>query len=248
MANPLSQKPIIGILCDIDKEKREDRPYYFVKSNYVFAIREAGGLPLLIPPLKDKEDLTKSLDIINGLLIPGGDDIDPKYFDEKPHPSEVLTDPEIIRFQLEFCRQALCKNIPVFGICAGLQIINIACGGNIYQDIPSQYSNPDSKPVKHKKGEDEKEDIFHNVIIEKKTKLFDVLQVDKIKVNSTHHQGLRDVAREFIITSRSEDGIIEAIESRKHRYVIGVQWHPEDLYQEKKLFLKLFERLVKESI
>ena len=243
MANSLSQKPITGILCDIDKETKEDSPRYFVKANYVSAIREAGGVPLIIPPLNDKGDLIKSLDFIDGLLIPGGDDIDPKYFDKKPHPSEVLTDPEVIQFQMEFCRQALYKNIPVFGICAGFQIINIACGGNIYQDIPSEYSNP----IKHKKNEKEKEDPFHNVKIEKKTKLYNILQKGEISVNSTHHQALKDIAEGFVVTARSEDGIIEAIESRKHRFVIGVQWHPEDLYKEDNLFLKLFERLVSES-
>ncbi|MEE9164750.1 MAG: gamma-glutamyl-gamma-aminobutyrate hydrolase family protein, partial [Nitrospinota bacterium] len=218
-----SKKPIIGILCDINKEEgKEDRPLYFVKSNYVSATKEAGGIPLIIPPLKDKNDLTKTLNLIDGLLIPGGDDIDPKYFKEEPHPSVVLIDPEIIQFQMDFCRKALNKGIPVFGICAGLQIINIACGGNIYQDIPSQYSNP----IKHKKDEDEKEDPTHNVKIERSTKLYNILQKGEISVNSTHHQALKDVAEGFMVTARSEDGTIEAIENRKHRFIIGVQWHP----------------------
>lgn len=238
-----SQKPIIGILCDIDKDAKKDSPRYFVKSNYVSAIREAGGVPLIIPPLKDENDLTKSLNLIDGLLIPGGDDIDPKYFNEKPHPSITLTDPEIMEFQLEFCRKAIGKDLPVFGICAGHQIINIACGGNIYQDIPSQYSNP----IKHKRDEDEKQDPTHNIKIERSTKLYNIFQKDEILVNSTHHQALRDIAEGFIVTARSEDEIIEAIESKKHNFVIGVQWHPENLYKEDKLFLKLFEQMVYES-
>lgn len=248
MSKPLSQKPVIGILCDIDKkEEKKDRPLYFVKSNYVSAIREAGGIPFIIPPLKGEEDMEKSLNLIAGLLIPGGDDIDPKYFKEEPHPSIVLTDPEIIQFQMNFFQQALNKDLPVFGICAGLQIINIACGGNIYQDIPSQYSNQESNPVKHKKNKNEKEDPFHNVTIEKHTKLYDILQKEEISVNSTHHQALKDIADGFMVTARSKDGIIEAIESRKHRYVVAVQWHPEDLYKENNLFLRLFEEFVKLS-
>lgn len=234
----LNKKPIIGILCD--KESKEGVPRYFVKSNYASAIKEAGGIPLIIPPVKDENDLTKSLNLINGLLIPGGDDIDPKYFKEEPHPSIVLTDPEIIQFQMDFFQQALNKDLPVLGICAGLQIINIACGGNIYQDIPSQYSNP----IKHKKHKKEKEDPFHKVKIEKNTKLYDILQKEEISVNSTHHQALKNIADVFMVTARAEDGIIEAVESRKHRFVVGVQWHPEDLYKENKLFLKLFENLV----
>ena len=247
MSKLLSKKPIIGILCGVDKEEKEDHPLYFVKSNYVSAIKEAGGIPFLIAPVKDKDDLTKLLRIIDGLLIPGGDDIDPKYFHEEPHPSIVLTDSEVMQFQIEFCRLALEKDLPVFGICAGHQIINITCGGNIYQDIPSQYSNPDSIPVRHKKDEKEKEDVFHAVQIEKDTKLSDILQTDTLTVNSTHHQALKDIADGFFVTSRSEDGIIEAFESRNHRYVMGVQWHPEDLYKENKIFIKLFERLVDES-
>ncbi len=239
-----SKKPIIGILCDINKEEgKEDRPLYFVKSNYVSAVKEAGGIPLIIAPSKDENDLTKTLNLIDGLLMPGGDDIDPKYFKEELHPSVVLIDPQIIQFQMGFLNKALNKGIPIFGICAGLQIINIVCGGNIYQDIPSEYSNP----IKHKKNEKEKEDPFHNVKIEKKTKLYNILQKGEITVNSTHHQALKDVAVGFKVTARSEDGLIEAIESRKHRFVIGVQWHPEDLYKEDNLFLKLFERLVSES-
>ncbi len=197
---------------------------------------------MIIPPLKDENDMTKALNLIDGLLIPGGDDIDPKYFKEDPHPSVVLIDPEIIEFQMGFFNKALNKGIPVFGICAGLQIINIACGGNIYQDIPSQYSNP----IKHKKNGNEKKDPFHNVKIEENSKLYNILQKGEVSVNSTHHQALKDVAEGFMVTARSEDGIIEAIESRKHRFVIGVQWHPEDLYRRNNLFLKLFERLVSE--
>ena len=158
MSEQLSKKPIIGILSD--KESKEGIPRYFVKSNYVSATKEAGGIPLIIPPSKDENDLTKTLDLIDGLLIPGGDDIDPKYFKEDLHPSVVLIDPEIIQFQMGFCSKALEKDIPVFGICAGLQIINIVCGGNIYQDIPSQYSNP----VRHKKNKNEKVSDKLNVI------------------------------------------------------------------------------------
>lgn len=197
---------------------------------------------MIIPPLKDENDMTKALNLIDGLLIPGGDDIDPKYFKEDPHPSVVLIDPEIIEFQMGFFNKALNKGIPVFGICAGLQIINIACGGNIYQDITSQYSNP----IKHKKNGNEKKDPFHNVKIEENSKLYNILQKGEVSVNSTHHQALKDVAEGFMVTARSVDGIIEAIESRKHRFVIGVQWHPEDLYRRNNLFLKLFERLVSE--
>lgn len=239
----LSQKPIIGILCDIDKEKKEDRPFYFVKSNYVSAINEAGGTPLLIPPTKDNIDLAKLASAINGLLIPGGDDIDPKYFHEKPHPSIVLMDPEINQFQMEFCHHALNKDIPVLGICAGHQLINIACGGDIYQDIPSQYSNK----VKHKKNESEKEDVRHFIKIEKTTMLCNILKTNKIIVNSTHHQALKNIAEGFIVSARSEDGIIEAIESREHRFVLGVQCHPEDMYKESKLFLDLFKKLIQEA-
>lgn len=237
-----SQKPIIGILCDINKEKK-DRPLYFVKSNYVSAINDAGGVPFLIPPTGNNNDLTQIANIINGLLVPGGDDIDPKYFDEGPHPSVVLMDPEIIQFQMEFCHHAMNKDMPVLGICAGHQIINIACGGNIYQDIPSQYSSK----VKHKKDKNEKQDVFHTIKIDKNTMLGNMLQTDKIIVNSTHHQALKNIAEGFTVTARSEDGIVEAIEDLKHRFVLGVQCHPEDMYKKNKLFLNLFQKLIHEA-
>ncbi len=238
-----SKKPIIGILCDIDKEEKEDRPLYFVKSNYVAAINKAGGIPFLIPPGKDKYDMIKLAGNINALLIPGGDDIDPKYFKEDPHPSIVLMDPEINRFQMEFCQVAVNQNIPVLGICAGMQLINIVFGGDIYQDIPSQL--PGS--VKHKKDKNEEENVFHSINIEKNTGHFNILQREAIKVNSTHHQAIRNIAKGFIVAARSEDGIIEAIESRKHRFVLGVQYHPEDMFQQNKVFLNLFNKLAQEA-
>lgn len=237
----INNKPIIGILCD--KESKEGVPRYFVKSNYISAIRDAGGNPYIIPPLSDKKDMLNVFGLIGGLLVPGGDDVDSKYFNEEPHPSVVLTNPEVIEFQMEFCRMALEKDLPIFGVCAGFQIINIASGGNIYQDIPSQYSNP----LKHKKNESDADDPIHNVQIEKNTKLHEILELDGVEVNSTHHQALKDVADGFAVTARADDGIIEAFESRNHKYVLGVQWHPEDLYKENKLFLKLFERLIKEA-
>jgi putative glutamine amidotransferase len=238
-----SKKPIIGILSDIDKEGKEDRPLYFVKSNYVTAVNKAGGIPFIIPPGEDEKDIMKLTSNIDGLLIPGGDDIDPKYFNEDPHPSIVLVDPEITRFQMEFCQIAVNQNIPVLGICAGMQLINILFGGDIYQDIPSQL--PGS--IKHKKDKNEEEAVFHSIKIEKNTGHFNILQRENVLVNSTHHQAVRNVAEGFIVAARSEDGIIEAIESRKHPFVLGVQYHPEDLFQQEEVFLNLFKKLAREA-
>lgn len=197
----------------------------------------------MIPPTNSKNDLTSLLCNLNGLLFPGGDDMDPKYFHEAPHPSLLLTDPEITKFHMDVCHLAISKNMPILGICAGHQLINVACGGSIYQDIPSQYENS----IKHKKNLNEKEDAIHYIKIEKNTRLYNIFQTNKIKVNSTHHQALKNIAEGFIVTARSDDGIVEAIESTNHTFVISVQWHPEDLYKENTLFLNLFKKFIHEA-
>jgi putative glutamine amidotransferase len=195
------------------------------------------GLPSQLqiwPPGTDSKVIKEYIDLIDGLLVIGGDDMDPKYFGQKPHKSIALTSPRRDNFELKIIKLALKKDIPVLGICRGHQVINIALGGTIYQDL----SCARFKTLKHA---DPREigNRFHQVKIEKGTILSGIVGTGTIEVNSSHHQIVDKIGKKLVASAYSSDGVIEGLESPDFRFLVTVQWHPEMNYgrtHSKKLF------------
>lgn len=214
-------KPIIGIVPSVEGEARE----YVLNMVDVEAIKAMGGIPILLSYVEKEEEITQLVQIIDGLYLVGGNDIDPSYFNEDPHPELGEVNPTRDAFEMLILRGFLTRNKPVLGVCKGSQMINVVLGGNLYQDIYSQVRNPliqhhQKSPTTH---------ASHTIDLVEGTKLCNIVGQSRIKVNSRHHQAIRNVGTDIIVSSRSNDGIIESIESTKHDFVIGVQWHPENL-------------------
>jgi putative glutamine amidotransferase len=243
----VKEKPLIGITSRTFYRKIPGEPLvgikpdFMVGQNYINAVLRSGGAPVLLPGIADKKYCGKILSSIDGLLISGGDDMDPALYGEEPHPKLGLVDVQKGDFEFMLAKMALKRRIPILGICGGIQMLNVAAGGTLYQDIPSQTNSK----IKHSQ-ESTKSVPSHYVTIEKNTQLHKILGMKKIRVNSTHHQAVKNLAKGFIVSARAPDGIIEGIELPVRHFVVAVQWHPESLVPEHPVFQKIFKAFIKE--
>ena len=211
---------------------------------YYQSILQAGGVPLIIPPFDDHQALLNILDRIDGLLLTGGGDINPLYLNEEPLMELHSVNPRRDEQELLLTRLAADRQIPMLGICRGIQIINAALGGSLYQDIHVQM---DGKRLKHDQNLD-RSYASHHVHILPDTLLHQIFQTENLPVNSFHHQAVQSPAPGFRISARAADGVIEAIESTEYKSIIGVQWHPETfVLKQDQCMLPLFEWLIQES-
>jgi len=234
-------RPLIGITSDYDKKGDIFKvPAYFIMENYISAVSEGGGIPVILPYTSNAKTLEDLIERIDGLLITGGDfDIDPAFYDEKPVDELGELNAKRTVFEMEIVRIALKKDMPVLGICGGEQLINVSGGGSLHQDIEVQAMGAFNHQQKIPKTE-----TCHSIIIEPGTKLHSIFDCENIDVNSTHHQSIKKIGEGFVVNAKAEDGIIEGIESINHKFVVGVQWHPEFLYRREKRFKRLFEMFV----
>jgi putative glutamine amidotransferase len=208
-------------------------PSWVMSQRYVQSLTEAGAIPWLIP-LVDDEALRGVYEELDGVFLPGGADIDPASYGTDPHPLCDKTDPARDRVELLLAKWALEDGKPMLGVCRGMQLINIAAGGTLYQDIREQLSGS----IKHDYfpfGDEryERDYLAHEVKIEPNARVARFLGAGSVRVNSMHHQGIRDVGRGLRVTAVAPDGLIEGLESDNGHYVVAVQWHPEALAQDK---------------
>ncbi|MDC3414410.1 gamma-glutamyl-gamma-aminobutyrate hydrolase family protein [Terrihalobacillus insolitus] len=214
-------KPLIGITSSIDVDEQSST----VGTDNIKAITRAGGLPIILPNFLQEEDIDQVADTIDGFYATGGYDIDPTLFGEEPHPNLGLITPERDRFEVALIKKLLEQNKPILAVCRGCQIVNIAAGGTMYQDI---YAQMDQELLQHQQKAP-KGHGSHYVQVETNSLLYDIIESRKLKVNSRHHQANREVPSTFKISGKANDGVIEAIESSKHTFVLGLQWHPENM-------------------
>lgn len=214
-------KPIIGVTPGIS----EDEKFYKVSTDNLAAIEKAGGIPLVLSYLSKAQDIKQIVEKIDGLYLTGGDDIDPKYFNEDPHPNIGAFNPKRDALEMKITKLMLTKNKPILGVCKGTQMLNLAAGGDMYQDI---YAQIDTDLIQHRQKAP-RYVATHDVKLIKDSLIYQILGKENIRVNSLHHQANRQVGKGFIVSGKAADGVIEAIESLKHRFVLGLQWHPEML-------------------
>ncbi len=209
---------------------------------YVHSVVRAGGAPVLLPCMADKEAIQAALLAADGLLLTGGGDILSLAYGEEPHPASKYQDPVRDAMEFEVTRLALDRELPVLGICRGVQLLNVALGGTLIQDVPSQVRGA----VKHySQGLDTV--LLHTLDIEEDSLLARVFQTTSMAVNSYHHQAVKDVGLGLRTNCQARDGVIEGIEAADGRPILGVQFHPEELTEKHPRFQMLFDWLVVEA-
>ena len=230
-------KPIIGLTCSYEKNESTDR--IFIMHGYLETIRHFGGIPVILPAEGSREELEFLVDQCDGILLTGGDDIDPAAFGEEVWNDTVNLTPVRDERETWVCEFAEKRKLPMLGICRGIQMMNVYFGGSLYQDIPSQLETE----VKHRMEEPYHRSC-HNCVLEKNSPMYELIGEETIGVNSHHHQSVKAVAPGFEVMGRCEDGVIEAIYAPGERFLWGVQWHPERIWDIETSSAKVFEAFV----
>jgi len=226
-------KPIIGITAGF----RNGEEKHYLTDYYVAAVAGTGGIPIILPSL-GRDLVAEIYNLVDGLIFSGGSDLDPDFFGESPQRGLGEITPIRDEFEFYLAKRALDGPKPVLGICRGIQVLNIAAGGNLYQDIKNVTNQEHDQNAP-------KWAPYHDIELLEDSLLFKIIGKNRIKVNSFHHQAVKKLGTGLKKSAFSEDGLIEAIESiNQDKIIIGVQWHPECSWNREQVSCSLFEFLI----
>lgn len=216
------RKPIIGITTMIDGNMLT------LNENYINAVTDLGGVPMLLAKNDDDQFIKEQVEMLDGLYLTGGSDINPRTYDEEPHINLEAVEHGRDEYEIKVIQFAFERDLPILGICRGSQLLNSLTDGHMYQDLETQYEGDELIQHLQKSPRDY---LQHSIIVEEGTMMHDIVGTTKMLVNSHHHQANKDVDDEdFLISARAPDGVIEAIEGRGDTFILGLQFHPEDAY------------------
>lgn len=243
MPRTLNRRPIIGVstIDDLDAAGFH-APRFSNNQSYSRAVMAAGGVPILIPHYEDEDSLRRVYEMLDGILLPGGLDIHPKYYKQEPHPALDPTDVGLDNIETAMLPWALEDDLPILGICRGEQVLNVIMGGTLIQDIYSQCTTTIDHRESFKKRI--RDYLAHDISVEPGTRLHELVGEDRVWVNTSHHQAIDQVAPGLVATAWSPDGIIEGVESRDYRFLMAVQCHPEELWRKHTWARRLFQTFV----
>jgi len=234
----MDSKPLIGLNADFRAARKDSPAFSYLFANYYDCVIKSGALPVVIPPLREEQDIAQVLDRLDGVVLVGGGDLDPRRDGYMLHPSMRLLDPRREEFDRTLIELVAARRTPLFAIGSGMQLLNVAQGGNLFyhipEDMPKALPHADPMDTAHR----------HALVVEPDSLMGRVYGEGEIRVNSMHHMAIDDVARGFAVTARCPDGIVEAIESRMSDwFAFGTQFHPE-ADSASALDLRIFEEFV----
>lgn len=238
-------KPIIGVTPDFNAGDRQDmggrEPTYFLRARYLQAIEHSGGIPLMLPLISDSSGLRRILSQVSGILITGsGSDLAPELYGEQQRFKFRLMSQARSTLELSITKLAYRNNVPILGICGGMQSLNVALGGTLVQDILMELNTS----VPHQPAGSATK-LAHPVQVAPRSLLRRITGRATIHVNSSHHQSIKRVAPPLLQTAVAPDGVVEAVEAQNRRFCLGVQWHPEYLYDRDPIQKRLFHAFVR---
>jgi putative glutamine amidotransferase len=246
----VTDRPIIGIPTQTQEADPGHLPRCWIMSQrYINVLAEAGAVPWLIPLLtKDTDTLRAIYDRLDGLFLTGGVDVDPSRYGEEKRPSCGRTDADRDATELQLVKWAIADRKPILAVCRGFQVLNVAFGGTLFQDVGEQYPNA----IKHdhfpkSDGTPPRDYISHKVRVAPDSRLASYLGADQAPVNSMHHQGIKQLAPGLAANAWAPDGLIEGIEGTNGTFLIAVQWHPEELAHSDAGMRRLFTAFVEAS-
>ena len=234
----MDSKPLIGVNMDYRSARKDSPAFAFLSAGYFDCLTKAGAVPLLIPPLLEEADVVRVVDLLDGVVLGGGADLDPRYDGFMKHPAQRVLDPRREDFDRMLMRQIAMRKMPVFGVGCGMQLLNVSQGGNLHfhiaEDLPRALPHVDGMDPAHR----------HALEVEMGSLMERVYGEGEIRVNSMHHMAIDDVAPGFAVTARCPDGVIEAIESTMDDwFALGTQFHPQSP-SASALDVRIFEEFV----
>ena len=234
----MTTKPLIGLNADYRAARRDTPAFAYLCAGYFDCLIRVGAVPIIIPPLADEHDLRRVLDLLDGVVLVGGADLDPRRDGYMPHPAVRAMEPRREDFDRLLAKHVCARQLPVLGVGSGMQLLNITEGGTLFlhipEDLPKAIPHKDPTDLAHR----------HALVVEPGSAMERVYGDGEIRVNSMHHMAIDDVAASFKVTARAPDGVVEAIESIVENWTaIGVQFHPE-AETASALDVKIFEEFV----
>jgi putative glutamine amidotransferase len=216
------KRPLIGIPCRAGLRSGAERPIYYNNKAYAHAIESVGGLPILVPILNDPCEIEALLSRLDGLLLSGGIDVDPSQYNADARTYLGQTSLPLDQMEILLARWAYRHDMPTLGICRGMQVMNVSLGGDLYQDLATEYP----KSLRHANWDQPRGKLVHSVHITHGSVLEQILGVSEVSVNSLHHQAVRSVGDGVYISGTAEDGVAEMLEVPTQRFFLAVQFHP----------------------
>ena len=245
----MPRRPVIGIATQtLPGVPGERQPCWLMGRSYVEELRKVGAVPWVIPLLPHDPDTRQEIfDRLDGVFVTGGVDVDPSRYGEEKSPLCGTTDPDRDAVEIALLKHALGRELPVFAVCRGIQILNVACGGTLYQDVTAQVPAALKHDYFPTPQQPSRKYIAHDVTVKPGSRLGRILGEPVVPVNSMHHQAIKDLAPRLAPTAHAPDGIIEGVEGQDRQYLVAVQWHPEELTDTQPGMARLFASFVDAS-
>jgi putative glutamine amidotransferase len=238
----VQQRPVIGIATQTQQAVAGQTPLAWIMGQqYVRVLTEAGAVPWLVPLLPGDEATLRCIyERLDGVFLTGGIDVNPANYDEPPHSLCGPTDQDRDWTEMHLIRWAHADHKPVFGVCRGHQVINVALGGALYQDVGVQHPQAIKHDYFPSSGDYTRDYVVHDVEVAPGSRLSAILGAGRVRVNSMHHQGVKRLAPGLRATAFAPDGLIEGLEGVNGHFLVGVQWHPEELTDQDPAMRRLF--------
>jgi putative glutamine amidotransferase len=244
----MHRRPLIGVptqtLQSLGGLPADFPPSWVMSQRYILALTSVGAAPIMVPLVDDVEALRSIYAELDGVFLPGGADIDPASYKEERHPLCDRSDLARDRVELILTRWAVADQKPVLGVCRGLQLINLAYGGTLYQDLEAHFTGAIEHNYWPFGGQYPRDFLAHDVRVAEASRLREIVGTDTLTVNSMHHQGIRDLGSSLVATAHAPDGLVEAVETTGDHFMVGVQWHPEALNERDPAMHRLFQAFV----